>query len=379
MRVLLLTNIYPTSGVPNAATFIRSRVDALVAHGVEVLPVALRPTWTPTAQVLRRLAGRQVEDLPSEPFREATAPLGPAHARRRRLETLSGGRWLDAVTGSVLASVAGPVDLVHAHGMYDLPAGLVAQAVAGRLGVPYVVTMHGTDVNLLMPRRTGLYGRVLAGACATIYVSTALRDRAHSLVPPHPRAHVVPNGVDLSLFRPSTRAATPTVLYVGNLEHVKGVDRLPAMWRGVQDALPEARLTVVGSGSLEGALHRELTGPTVRFLGRLDQAEVARQMGQAHVLVLPSRAEGGPTVMMEAYAAGTPVVGTAVGGIPETVVDPWCVVPNASGVESALARAVVRVLRSEEDVRDRLVDVARPFSWRSVGARELEIYRGCEA
>ena len=135
---------------------------------------------------------------------------------------------------------------------------------------------------------------MLAGACATCYVSAALRDRAHTLVPLHPRAHVIPNGVDLAVFRPGPRAAVPSVLYVGNLERVKGVDRLPAIWREVRAAEPTAQLTVVGAGSLGPSVRRDLADPSVRFLGRLDQAAVAREMTEAHVLVLPSRAEGGP-------------------------------------------------------------------------------------
>ncbi|WP_161965129.1 glycosyltransferase [Ornithinimicrobium cerasi] len=377
MRVLLLTNLYPTRGVPNGATFIRSRLHALHELGVEVVPVGIQPSWTRAALLLRSVSGREADEAPLDPFLTVTAPLGLRHARRRRLDAPSGRRWVADVAASVVDQVSGPVDVIHAHGMYDLPAGLVASRVATRLGVPYVVSMHGTDVNLLMPQRAALYGRVLAGACATSYVSTALRDHAHTFVPPHPRAHVIHNGVDLSAFRPGPRATAPTVLYVGNLERVKGVDRLPSVWREVRTAVPDAQLVVVGAGSLGPALRRELGGASVRFMGRLDQASVARLMARAHVLVLLSRAEGGPTVMMEAYAAGTPVVGTAVGGIPETVLDPECVVPDGPDLEHRLAGAVVRVLRSGDRSRDLLVEAARPFGWSRVAARELELYRSC--
>lgn len=377
MRVLLLSNIYPTRSTPTGATFIRSRIRALTGHGVEVVPVAVWPSWTAPARLLRAPFGRFRDDPPVEPFMSSTVPLGPWHAYRRRLDSRSGRRWLDDITDAVLGHVPGPVDVVHAHGMYDLPAGLVAEHAAQRLDLPFVVSMHGTDVNMVMPHRTALYSRVLSRASATTYVSTALRDRAHALVPPHPRAYVIPNGVDPSVFRPGPRATAPSVVYVGNLERVKGVDRLPAIWREVRAAEPSARLTVVGTGALRSSLRRSLDDPSVRFLGRMGQPGVAQEMARAHVLVLPSRAEGWPTVIMEAYASGTPVVGTAVGGIPEALVDTDCLVPVGPALERRFARAVVRVLRAGESSRAGLVAAARPYDWSRVVAREIEIYRSC--
>jgi glycosyltransferase involved in cell wall biosynthesis len=262
--------------------------------------------------------------------------------------------------------------------MYDLPAGLVARSIARRLGVPYVVSLHGTDVNSVLPRRVDLYADVLTGAAATIYVSAALRDRAQQLVGPHPHAQVIPNGVDPAVFRPGVRADLPTVLYVGNLEKVKGADRLPAIWREVRARMPEALLRVVGTGSLLTTVRRALDDPSVTFLGRLDQAEVAQEMGRAHVLVLPSRSEGWPTVIMEAYATGTPVVGTSVGGIPEAVVDPACLVAEGPALEERFAEAVVRVLgQPARGPEDALRDVALDHTWDAVAAREIEVYRSC--
>lgn len=375
MKVLLLTNIYPTRATPTGATFISSRLRAMADHGAEVFPVAIWTTWTKFARVVRAPLRRREDGHPVAPFYPATAPLGPGHALRRRLESRSGRRWLDDMTGEVLAQCPDGVEIVHAHGMFDLPAGLVAMSVADRLGVPYIVSMHGSDVNAVMPRRTQLYAHVLARAAATIYVSAALRDRAHAMTQAHPRAFVIPNGVDPAVFRTGARAESPTVLFVGNLEPVKGADRLPAIWRRIRAEVPTARLVVVGTGSLLARTRRSLNDPSVSFLGRLDPTGVAREMARAHVLVLPSRAEGWPTVIMEAYAAGTPVVGTAVGGIPEAVTDTDCLVPVTQDLETRFAQAVVPVLRRQEGSNARLVELAQPHTWTQVVDRELAIYR----
>lgn len=375
MKVLLLTNIYPTRTTPTGATFISARLRAMADQGAEVFPVAIWTTWTPSARVVRAPLRRREDGHPVAPFHSVTAPLGPRHALRRQLDSGSGQRWLDDITDEVLARCPEGVDIVHAHGMYDLPAGLVAMNVAQRLGLPYVVSMHGSDVNAVMPRRAHLYAPVLAGAAATIYVSAALRDRAHDLTQAPTRAHVIPNGVEPAIFRPGVRAESPTVLFVGNLEPVKGVDRLPAIWHRIRAEVPSARLVVVGTGSLLARIRRRLDDPSVSFLGRLDPTEVAREMARAHVLVLPSRAEGWPTVIMEAYAAGTPVVGTTVGGIPEAVADTDCLVPITPDLETRFAQTVVRVLRRQDDSDARLVELAQSHTWTQVVARELAIYR----
>ncbi|GGK71134.1 glycosyltransferase [Ornithinimicrobium pekingense] len=377
MKVLLLTNIYPPRSTPQGATFIRSRVRALEGHGVTVVPVAVWSSWTPAATALRTALRRRDDEAPAPPFLSATAPFGLEHALRRRLASRSARRWLERVTEAVLEHVPGGADVVHAHGMYDLPAGLVARSVAQRLGVPYAVTLHGTDVNLLMPRRAKLYAGVLREACATIYVSAALQRDAQGLAPDQRRAHVIPNGVDPSLFRPGTRAPEPSVLYAGNLETVKGADRLPAIWRAVRSAVPTARLVVAGSGSWLGKARQELDDPSVDLLGRVDQTEVARQMARAHVVILPSRAEGWPTVIMEAYASGTPVVATAVGGTPEAVVDADRLVPGGPGLETRFAQAVTDVLQEAEGPRLDLVELAGRHDWVQVAAQEIEVLRSC--
>jgi len=374
VRALLLTNIYPTRENPGGATFIRSRVRALTDLGVEVVPLAIWTTWTAPATVARALL-RTADGTPAAGFPGLTAPLGVSQAVRRRLTGRSGSRWLEAVARAALDHAGPGVDVVHAHGMYDLPAGMVAQRVARELGRPYVVSLHGTDANEVLPRRAALYARVLAGAAATCYVSAALRDQAHRFVPAHPAAHVIPNGVDLSLFRPGPRRPAPTVLYVGNLERVKGVDRLPAVWAAVRQAEPDARLRIVGGGSLDARLRRALRDPSVRFVGRLDQSAVAREMAAASVLVLPSRSEGWPSVIMDSYATGTPVVATSVGGVPEAVVRPHHLVPADAAVEQGLAAAVVRTLREGESARAGLTEVAALHSWSRVAEQELALYR----
>jgi glycosyltransferase involved in cell wall biosynthesis len=156
---------------------------------------------------------------------------------------------------------------------------------------------------------------------------------------------------DLSAFAgpPVPLPERPTALFVGVLERYKNVDGLVAAWRRVARELPDARLVVVGRGTLE-PLVRELG---VEYFPELPPDGVARRMDESTVLVLPSRFEGLGRVVIESFARGRGVVGAASGGIRDLVRD---------GVEGllvdhddtdALAEALVRVL-SDSALAERL-------------------------
>jgi glycosyltransferase involved in cell wall biosynthesis len=159
--------------------------------------------------------------------------------------------------------------------------------------------------------------------------------------------------VDLSAFTAKPVAPLPeqpTALFVGMLEAYKNVDGLVAAWRKVVAELPEARLVIVGKGarrSLVDELVAELPD-NVEHVEQLPPEEVADRMDAATVLLLPSRSEGLPRVVMEAFARGRGIVGSRAGGIPDAARDEQeALLVDSEGVDG-LARALVRVLSDRE-------------------------------
>jgi len=159
--------------------------------------------------------------------------------------------------------------------------------------------------------------------------------------------------LDADHFAPRARTYSEDMTYckkiimVGSLEHgYKGVDVLLTAMRDVVDRIPDSSLTIVGDGIYRASLERqaELLGiaDRVRFLGHLPAGEqVRRQLDQAALFVLPSRAEGLPRAMIEAMARALPCIGTKVGGIPELLPEED-MVPRDDA--AALAEAIVSVL-----------------------------------
>lgn len=389
MRILLVTNSYPSVHSPSGAPYLSARVRALQAAGASVVAAALVPHYGPELALPRRLFGAY--DNPSlaldsgddgRQFRSATT-------RWTLIDVASGRLGRRPESGVARASCAvldlpevrkGTFDIVQAHGMYTLPAGEVGRRVAERLGVPLVVSMHGSDVTAVMPKMPHAHVQTLRAASATTYVSHALRDHAWALGAPTTGSYVISNGVDLQVFRPGDRAPRPAggpprLLFVGNLLPVKGADRLPAILRAVRVRHPGATLDVVGSGSLDAALAGT---PGLSLHGRLAPAGVAQAMRAASVLLVPSRAEGWGCVVGESYACGTPVIASAVGGLVEAVLDPAHLVTPAAGVDGdhGIAEGFADVLDTvlgEPPSLDRLLSHVQHSGWSDVVSRELGV------
>ncbi len=148
----------------------------------------------------------------------------------------------------------------------------------------------------------------------------------------------------------------PRAAYVGALERVKGVDVLLEAWRSVRGRVPDARLVVAGDGALREVVAREAAGLGLEVVGHVPPAEVSGVLDGARFLIVPSRSEGLGRVVWEAFARGRPVVGSAVGGIPESV-DPGrtgILVPPED--PEALADAIVGAFENE-------IGTARMGAW----------------
>jgi glycosyltransferase involved in cell wall biosynthesis len=132
---------------------------------------------------------------------------------------------------------------------------------------------------------------------------------------PADRVEVKPNFTPDPGPRPQPPARARTLLYVGRLDGQKGVDVLLDAWAGAGGRRLE--LVVVGDGPARRGLERRGVS-WVRFTGALDSPEVRALMLSARALVFPSRSyEGQPMVVLEALAAGLPVVASGLGGMPE--------------------------------------------------------------
>jgi teichuronic acid biosynthesis glycosyltransferase TuaC len=375
VRIVAIARVFPNRLEPLEGPFNRQQFGALgshagepvhVLHAVPHLPFAARLGRPARAALLASLPDHDVIDgMPVTTLRHGYVPrvgLPVAlplfeHALRRHANLLASA---DVVLGS-----------------WAFPDGCAAVRVAHAMGKPCVVKMHGSDVNVVAkhPVAARAIARDLARAEAIVVMAKSLGRSLEALGVPADRIAFVPNGIDGARFFPrpvdEARKGTPLVssapiaLFIGRLEPQKGLGDLLDAWPLVRAQVPGATLRLVGAGPLE-ARARATEG--VEVLGAKPHGEIPRELHLANVFVLPSWAEGMPNVVLEALACGRPVVGSAVGGIPDALTSETAgtVVPPRDA--ASLAEALARRLRATSDPEA----VARfgPPSW-DASARSL--------
>jgi glycosyltransferase involved in cell wall biosynthesis len=322
MKILILTNLFPSPWDPLRGAFNRQQFERLgQRHDVDVL------TAVDFRQRLRGVRGEvKASDLHTDHFVFVYPPL-----IGRSLHAVC---WLLSLWWQRRRSLrAAHYDCLLASWAY--PDAAAAGWLARRLGIPYVVKVHGSDLNVQANRawRRPQIRSALRHAGAVIAVSRGLADKAVALGAEASRVHVVYNGVDPVLFARRSRsearvrlglsADAPLLLYVGNLKASKGCLDLLEAFPAVLAARPKARLIYVGAGPeraamLERAAALGCTG-RVQWVDAVPHAALGDWFNAADLLCLPSHNEGVPNVVLEAMACGTPVVASDVGGIPEVV------------------------------------------------------------
>ncbi len=293
MRILLVSQMYPSVAAPDFGVFVQGLERALAARGHELERV-----------VLDRRGGGKLRH----------ARLGVRAVRAARLFR---------------------PDVVYAHFLF--PTGLSGLLAARAARAPLVVTAHGQDVANLSeyPFVRPPARRVVQGAAAVIAVSEWLRGRLVQSIPEaEAKTEVIDCGVDLERFLPLERTPGPSPAFVcvGSLIERKNVVRLADAFARVG----EGSLTFVGDGPLRARVEGR---PGVTVTGYLPHDAVPAQVAAADVLCQPSLVEPFGQATLEGLASGRSVVATRVGGPPEFV-------PEGAGVivdpldEEALAAAM---------------------------------------
>ncbi len=387
MKVLIITNLFPLKKNPLSGVFVVRRLEQYQKFGVEYL--ALSPGFLDnlTVRFIKRLLKREFSE-PLKKFQNVQFEL--VLIRQGLMRTIFGklfdGRgytkeYLHLIENSIDVL---QFDLIHAHGMYHIPAGEIACLLAEKYHKPFVVTLHGSDVNVVMPKRKKRYIQTLEKASKCIFVSKALLEKAKSFGYSGKNAVVIPNGYDPDIFKPMDKEEARKKLgiykegykyvgFVGNLIPIKRSDKLSEIFNFIHTELSKTFFIVVGDGHLRKKIEEETKGLDIIFTGRVPQEKVAEYMNAMDVMILPSRKEGFGAVVIEAQACGTCVIGSSNGGIPEAIGFDEYVVEEGENFEERFAKRVIDVLKNGYD-RNRLIERAKNFTWEEVVKREIEIY-----
>ena len=382
VRLLTFTTLYPGSTQPNHGVFVENRLRHLLASGhVQSQVIAPVPWFPSTASLFGRYAAAA-----RMPSRETRNGIDVEHPRYIVLPRVGMSLAPLSLFAAVLPIVRrrlqrSDFDLIDAH--YFYPDGVAAMLIGRAVGKPVVITARGTDINFipkyLFPRRMILYAA--RNAAGIIAVSKALKDALIGLGVAAERITVLRNGVDLQMFAPGDRDAARrqlaltgrTLLSVGHLIERKGHDlAIAALPR-----LPGCRLLIAGDGPEHGRLKalavRLAVADRVRFLGAIPHDRLRTAYLAADALVLASRREGWPNVLLESIACGTPVVASPIWGTPEIVCRPEAGVLMRERSSEGVAEAVNRLFDAPPD-HGATRAFAERFSWDETTEGQIRLF-----
>jgi glycosyltransferase involved in cell wall biosynthesis len=220
--------------------------------------------------------------------------------------------------------------LRHVHAHFAGMASRTAWWIREFFGIPYSFTAHANDI--FAPRDFVVsLATLMENAAAVVTVSDyGVRLLQERFPVSAAKIHRVYNGVDLNRFSPSDFGASPpAIVSIGRLIEKKGFGDLISACALLRSRGRDFKCSTIGEGPLEERLRAQIAAGAleqfVELTGPQTQAEIAERLAHATIFVLPCtrEADGGmdnlPTVIMEAMAAGLPVVSTALAGIPEMV------------------------------------------------------------
>lgn len=359
-RVLWVTHVYPRFEGDMLGEFLHRLARELPAQGFQ--PTVICP-GSPGAPPRETREG--VDIVRVSPANGRSSPIaytGEMHraALRHPFAFAKFLRGFERGTRRLIAEL----DPLLAHAHWWFPSGwIVANVLRGhdrkRIELPFVVSVHGTDVRLVdrIPFARIAARRVFAAADLVLPVSEFLGMRISSLGVNESRREILPMPVDDRVYVPEPEALSRSgLLCVARLTRQKRVDEVIAAFGTAKHQGVPGTLHIAGDGPERArleALARSVAGENaVVFHGALSSERLAKLVRTVMAVVLASREEGYGLVLVEAARCATPAIGVRSGAIPELIVSGetgWLVEPDDA---NALARAVAEALtdsrRSEQ-------------------------------
>lgn len=355
MRILTITNLFPSSNAPTSGVFIRERIKAVVARGAEVRVIAPVP-WVPPGPAPARY--RRIRATPESGEVDGVSVRYPRYLMIPKAGTRFQARGYARALRKVLREeIEGfRPDILDAHYLYPDACGVAR--VAAEFGVPYACTARGSDVHVLgcLPFVHRQIRDALAGAATVIAVSRALAAAMRELELFDGPIEVVPNGVDATRFHPRPRAQARAELglpatgrFVLCVGHLAAVYRQELLLRALAHPAAPAGLEVrfLGQGPDRARLEMLAAdlgvGERVVFQGTVPHERIPAWFAASNGSVQLNRSAGSPNAVLESVACGVPVLASDIPPMREALVTPqqgMLVEPDPGAVARGLTRLV---------------------------------------
>ncbi len=383
MNVLVLTGLFPDPRRPRHGIFVKRFLQALEnTAGWKSKVLAPRPVPFP---VLGKLAGPPLDPDLLPPPRLKIDGRWVEYPRYPHLRGLGVPRQAASVARAAWKAYkefCSGEKYQAVFGIYLYPYGVAAARLAGKLGLPLVLSGRGTDV-LVLGRKPFLSGQVRKALKKASFLHAVSQELAREMEEIGGLAGgtvtVVHNGVDPDLFKPGLGTgyrkkwgipgSATLVLNVGRLDPVKGQDLLVEALALLDESY---HLVIVGEGPyrehLQALAEKKGLAGRVHLVGPLSPKELSLCYRDADIFALPSRREGCPNALLEALASGVPCVARAVGAVPSILEEGRLGTLVTEESPEALATALARTLGTVFPLHES-GDFGRRRSWGAMAER----------
>lgn len=251
-----------------------------------------------------------------------------------------------------------PYNIIHLHG--DFVEAFFGGKLSGKLGIPSVLTIHaGLNKKFLEAKNAKYFSNINKIICVSEEIANDLKN----IGIPENKLAVISSGIYLSEFEKADenkiadlrkQYSKPIIISIGVLRQAKGFRYLIEAFKIIKEKFGEATLIIIGDGPDRIKLEKQARDASgVNFLGRQDNNRIIEYLKAADVFALASifmegDREGTPNTIMEAMAAGLPVVATNVGGIPYLIKNGVNGLIADQGNSVELADALVKIINNEE-------------------------------
>lgn len=346
MKIIWITTQFPSSATDIKGSFIYRTVKEL-SNIYDITVFCLYPIMPPLLPMLKDCRNAMIiwktwrEKFPLKPI----APVG-INAKIEYIKYLRlprgffhhfEGRFAYLAIKKKLKDTIRDNSIIHATWLF--PEGDLANIISKKYKIPFLVTLMGSDVNLLKKNSQKWFRakEIIGNSSLITSVSAALYNtlKEKNVEVPETKRRITHTLYEFDKFTIENKNEfkeqlgfsnqTKIIFYAGTLRKLKNVDVLIKAFSSVLNEDKNLMLLIAGRGEEEGRLLNQVKNLKieykVKFLGGLNGQQIANYYNAADVFCLPSKSEGTPNVVIESLLCGTPVVASSVGEIPYIVKD----------------------------------------------------------
>jgi glycosyltransferase involved in cell wall biosynthesis len=388
-KILIFSGIYPLTKKSTIGIFIRKRLENIKNKNIIFDVFSIRKRETIFVKlikiILRKKTYNYVDyynfgDYKWNFLQEKISITG------RIIDKILGINRMDKLLKIILNNInINNYDIISVHWGY--PEGYLAKRLKDKYGIPYILTLHGSDIHT-NPNNNSVVKKytleALENADKCIFVSNFLKNKALELGYSGSNAEVIYNGYDSEIFKYEDKfsakkriniTSKKLIGYVGDLIDIKNVLFLVNIFKKIKENYSDVSFVIIGDGYLKLELQKKMKKQNLKilFTGEISQNDVSNYMKAMDILILPSKNEGFPCVILEAKACGTYCVGSNRGGIPEAIGEDGKTFELDNNFVENISSHILSILMSGYNIEN-ILRHSKNYAWEMVTKKELDIF-----